>query len=374
MGAKRRLFVRAFEAPDLLELFLVASVSTVLIVRLALHLTGYPSVGGDLLHFAHVLWGGLLMLAALITALSFLDRPAMQIAAVGGGIGFGLFVDEIGKFVTRSNDYFFQPAVALIYAVFVVVFLIVHTIHRPRKSTSEEYLLNALKELQELARGDLDMREMERAQEYLSRSDPAHPLVAPLRSTLELIEPLPWLGLPAWRRARSRVSETYRRLASARGFDAAVIAFFVGQLLIKLAYGAMLIFVVGLGWRQVLDIRFVGRVAERMVELSPLEVAQLAASGLAGWFVLMGVVRIGVSRVAAYRMFERAIVTSILLVQVFSFYSEQFAALVELIFNLTILAFVRAAIAAEEAREAEAKPSVAASQASPVLPGPTDSR
>jgi hypothetical protein len=73
-------------------------------------------------------------------------------------------------------------------------------------------------------------------------------------------------------------------------------------------------------------------------------------------------------------MFERAIVTSILLVQVFSFYSEQFAALVELIFNLTILAFVRAAIAAEEAREAEAKPSVAASQASPVLPGPTDSR
>lgn len=374
MGPKRRLFVRAFEAPDLFELFLVASVSTVLIVRLALHLTGYPSVGGELLHFAHVLWGGLLMLAALITALSFLDRPAMKIAAVGGGIGFGLFVDEIGKFVTRSNDYFFQPAVALIYVVFVVVFLIVHTIHRPRKSTSEEYLLNALKELQELARGDLDMREMERAQEYLSRSDPAHPLVGPLRTTLERIEPLPWLGFPVWRRARSRVGDAYRRLASARGFDAAVIAFFVGQLLLKLAYGAMLIFVVGLGWRQVLDIRFVGRVAERMVELSPLEVAQLAASGLAGWFVLMGVVRIGVSRVAAYRMFERAIVTSILLVQVFSFYSEQFAALVELIFNLTILAFVRAAITAEEAREAEAKPSIPASAPAPPLPRPRDSR
>lgn len=373
MGPKRRLFVRTFEAPDLFELFLVSSVSTVLAVRLALHLTGYPSVGGDLLHFAHVLWGGLLMLAALIVALSFLDRPALQIAAIGGGVGFGLFVDEIGKFVTRSNDYFFQPAVALIYVVFVIVFLLVHTIHRPRKSAPEEYLLNALRELQELARGDLDMREMERAQEYLSRSDPAHPLVAPLRSTLERIEPLPWVGPPAWRRARSRVSETYRRLAGARGFDAAVIAFFVGQLLLKLAYGAMLIFVVGLGWRQVLDIRFVGRVAERMVELSPLEVAQLAASGLAGWFVLMGVVRIGVSRVAAYRMFERAIVTSILLVQVFSFYSEQFAALVELLFNLTILAFVRAGIAAEEAREAEAKPPLAVVGAASRLPRAPDS-
>ncbi|HET6360870.1 MAG TPA: hypothetical protein VFH11_02320 [Gemmatimonadota bacterium] len=374
MRPKRRLFVRAFEAPDLFELFLVASVSTVLIVRLALHLTGYPSVGGDFLHFAHVLWGGLLMLAALITALSFLDRPAMQIAAVGGGIGFGLFVDEIGKFITRSHDYFFQPAVALIYVVFVVVFLVVHTIHRPRKSSSEEYLLNALKELQELARGDLDMREMERAQDYLSRADPVHPLVAPLRSTLERIEPLPWVGFPVWRRARSRISDTYRRLASARGFDAAVIAFFIGQLLLKLAYGAMLIFVVGLGWRQVLDVRFVGRVAERMVELSPLEVAQLAASGLAGWFVLMGVVQIGVSRVVAYRMFERAIVTSILLVQVFSFYSEQFAALVELIFNLTILALVRAGITAEETREAEANPAVTGSAPSPALPGPRDSR
>jgi hypothetical protein len=175
-----------------------------------------------------------------------------------------------------------------------------------------------------------------------------------MRRILSRVEPIPWGGLAAWGRARDRIRDAYRRLASTPGFDAAVIAFFVGQLILKLAYGAMLIFVVGLGWRQILDVRFIGWVAERMVDLSPLEVAQLAASGLAGWFVLMGVVRIGVSRVAAFRMFERAIVTSILLVQVFSFYSEQFAALVELVFNLSILALVRAGIAVEEARAAEA--------------------
>jgi hypothetical protein len=345
----RRIFIRAFEAPDLLELSLVASVSTVLLVRLVLHLTGYPSVGGDVLHVAHVLWGGLLMLAALIVALSFLDRPTLRLVAIVGGVGFGLFIDEIGKFVTRSNDYFFQPAVALIYVVFVSLFLIIHTIHRRRTCTTEEYLLNALREVEELARRDLDTRERERALEYLSRSDPHHPLVGPLHRTLAQIEPIPWSGQPAWGRARSRVRQVYRRLASAPGFDAAVIAFFVGQLILKLVYGATLIFVVGLGWQQVLDVRFVGQVAERMVDLSPLEVAQLAASGLAGWFVLMGVMRIRASRVAALHMFERAIVTSILLVQVFSFYSEQFAALVELVFNLTILALLRAAIGVEEA-------------------------
>lgn len=352
MTKDRRLFVRSFDAPDLLELFLVGAVSSVLLVRLALHLTGYPSVGGEVLHVAHVLWGGFLMLAGFIVALSFLDRPALRLASVVGGVGFGLFVDEIGKFLTRTNDYFYRPAVAIIYVVFVGVFLVVHTIHRRRASFPEEYLLNAVHEVQEMARSDLDVRERERALEYLARSDPAHPLVALLRGALVAFEPMPWGGPTRWRRARARLRAAYRRVTTAPGFDAAVIAFFVGQLVLKLAYGAMLIFVVGLGWRDVVDVRFVGAVAERMLELSGLELAQLAASALAGWFVLMGVLRIRGSRVAAYRMFERAIVTSILLVQVFSFYSDQFIALIELVFNLSILALLRAAIAAEESRRA----------------------
>ena len=130
------------------------------------------------------------MLAALITALSFLDRPTVRLAAIGGGVGFGLFVDEIGKFITRSNDYFFQPAVALIYVVFVSLFLIVHTIHRRRTNTDEEYLQRPAG-VEELARSDLDARERERALEYLARSDPHHPLVEPLRRILSRVEPIP---------------------------------------------------------------------------------------------------------------------------------------------------------------------------------------
>jgi hypothetical protein len=49
-------------------------------------------------------------------------------------------------------------------------------------------------------------------------------------------------------------------------------------------------------------------------------------------------------------MFERAILVSILLVQVFSFYAEQFAALVELAGNLVLLLLVRSLIRLEEER------------------------
>jgi hypothetical protein len=75
----------------------------------------YPQVGGSKLHIAHVLWGGLLLLAALLTTLSFLSPAAKPLAATAGGVGFGLFIDEVGKFVTKDVNYFYRPAIAIIY-------------------------------------------------------------------------------------------------------------------------------------------------------------------------------------------------------------------------------------------------------------------
>nr|MEE4269245.1 hypothetical protein [Candidatus Krumholzibacteria bacterium] len=42
----------------MLDLVLVMAVLSVLLIRFYLHLTGYPRVGGDSLHIAHMLWAG----------------------------------------------------------------------------------------------------------------------------------------------------------------------------------------------------------------------------------------------------------------------------------------------------------------------------
>jgi len=154
------------------EALLILAVATVLVTRLYLHLTGYPQVGGANLHIAHVLWGGLLMVIALFVSLTFIGRGPHRAAVLLGGIGFGLFLDEVGKFVTKTNDYFYKPAVAIMYVVVVLLLVLNRTIHSRRGLTTDEYLTNAALTVTEgLARGvtptarDQAMVQLDRARE-----------------------------------------------------------------------------------------------------------------------------------------------------------------------------------------------------------------
>ena len=63
-------FVRVLKLSRLLETFFIASVTSILVICTFLASTGYPQLGGHGLHIAHLLWGGLLMLIALVLSLA----------------------------------------------------------------------------------------------------------------------------------------------------------------------------------------------------------------------------------------------------------------------------------------------------------------
>ncbi len=346
MGNHRQL-IRDFHAGQYLDLLLVSAVSAVLAIRFFLYATGYPTVGGDSLHIAHMLWGGLLMLVALILVLSYLGRRAHQLAALMGGVGFGTFIDEVGKFVTHDNDYFYRPSIAIMYVVFVLTYLVIRSIHRVRQPVEEEYLLNALQEVANVAVNDLDREERDRALRYLARADARHPLVPRLREVLMGSELVPTPNPHPLVRLQNSAIRVYRRAAATPVFPKAIIAFFVVQLAARVVHVLTVVLRGDLARPARGEASEFGRVVE---ELSFVDWAQLGSSLLSAVLVALGIVWIRRSRIAAFRWFQRSILVSIFITQLFTFYEDQWGALTALVFNLLVLLALNFAIEHETAR------------------------
>ena len=336
---RRPALHRDLYAGQYVDLLLVAAITAVLGIRFYLHLTGYPSVGGETLHIAHVLWGGLLMLAAMVVALSFLGRRSRAWAALLGGLGFGTFVDEIGKFVTRDNDYFYRPAVALIYITFVLTYVAIRTLHG-RRVTREEYLVNALQEMEQVVIDDLQHEERDRALGYLREggAETGDAFAGRLAALLREAETRPARPPGRLRRLQRAAVERYRALVAHPGFTRALVAFFVAQLLVKLAQVAWLAL---RGGPPRTMTEWVAIFADPVGPYALAEWLQLGSSLLSALFVLMGIVVVRRSMLGALRLFRASILVSIFLTQVFMFYRHQWAALVVLAFNLAILAGLR---------------------------------
>src|SRR5436190_319626 len=240
------LFIRNRQLNSLLELFLVSSVSSVLVIRFALAVSGYPQLGGRSLHIAHLLWGGLLMLVALVLLLTFLGRRIQVLAAVVGGAGFGTFVDELGKFITSDNDYFFRLTVGLLYVLFVVLFVLVRTLDRGRRPLApDEALANATDQLRELVLGGASDFERARVLRLLAQSNAPDALAAAARAFVAAAPSAPaapdtLASLAARVGAQGR--RTHDRLVGARWFGRAVVFVFVANAVL----GGAVVLVLGL--------------------------------------------------------------------------------------------------------------------------------
>jgi hypothetical protein len=340
--------VRNLDALYYLEVFIVCAVASVLVIRLFLHLTGYPQIGNSTLHIAHMLWGGLLMLISIIMLFSFIGKRVELWAAILGGVGFGTFIDEVGKFVTSDNDYFFEPSISIMYIVFILIILSIHMIRTGWTFTKKEYLVNALKGLEEVALLDLDQDEKDRVLKYLDKSDLENPLTKSVRDLLCGSKLVPASEPGFYTKLKISFRNFYSKVVSYKYFRAAIIIFFLAQLLFTLTYVVVFIFFIGLGWDNILDIKILDRVFQKTLNLTFIDKAQIFSILLSGVFVLLGVYYIRVSRLLSYQMFERSVLVSILLTYVFIFYKEQFAALAGLCANILVLIVLRLMIKGEQ--------------------------
>ena len=160
--------VRREGAERFLLLMLVAFATTVIVTRVALELTGFPRIGGGELHIAHALWGGACLFVASVLPILLAGSFVYRAAAVLSGIGIGLFIDEVGKFITTQNDYFYPAAAPIIYATFLLSVLIWIRARRPTDADPRSQLLSALELLAESVEGDLQPRERDQLLARLS--------------------------------------------------------------------------------------------------------------------------------------------------------------------------------------------------------------
>jgi hypothetical protein len=318
---------RSYDLHQLLTTLFVCAVATVLLTRELLAATGYPQVGGSKFHIAHVLWGGLLLLAGLMLALAFLSPIAKPVAAVLGGIGFGLFIDEVGKFVTKDVDYFYRPAIAIIYVCFVVLWLVIRRLSRQR-FTAEEATLIGLEALQRAAVGGLSA---ERRAHVLRLLGPAETGLAPrVRELLERAASAPDREPTVTERLSRRAGELWSLLTSHRLFRAAVFTVIVAAALVSAAETAWLL-------------------RDGIGHLSFSQKAFAATTIVADSLLAVGALRLSSSILSALEWYDRALVLEITVGQVFLYGSEQLAASLDLVGLLALWTLIRWAIGFESA-------------------------
>lgn len=135
-------------AADLVLILMVSSLLTLLITRYFLQLFGWPTISFGVWHIAHANWGGLLMVMGIILVLVFHGEKIRKIAAVVSGMGWGLFIDEVGKYITKNNNYWFQPAIIIIYISFIGLYLIYRHLENNQPKDSKTLLYAAIEKME----------------------------------------------------------------------------------------------------------------------------------------------------------------------------------------------------------------------------------
>ena len=308
------------------ELFFVTSIATILLVRMILAATGWPQLGGGKIHFAHLLWGGVGMLLAFILFMAMQGRLWNFLATLSAGIGFGLFLDELGKFITSDNDYFFQPAIAIMYVLFVVLFFVFRALGRVDRMGPETALVNSFDFAKEAVMRAMNTGERDEALYVLGRADQADPMVQAISAVLREVR-VPDSGPNPAQQLWQRVTQLVERLVGRRWFRRVVLWWFILTTLVWLLNPILY--------------------AADGSSITAMDLGGMLSGTATGVCTLLGILHWRASKLRAYRWFERGALIAILIGEFFSFYHYQVWAVFGLVWMLVQLAVIRSMIGAE---------------------------
>ena len=332
-----------------LTVLVVAFVVTVTVTRIFLAATGYPRIGGTTFHLAHALWGGLLLTVAVVAMLSWANRWALQLGAVVAGIGIGLFMDEVGKFITTSNDYFFPLAAPIVYLAMVLLAWIAYRSRRRHVLTDRERLYDVLDGLQDLADGRLDSDRRAEIIGHLGhlRDEWDRPELRELSARLEefLLSPVVTVLPPRpgpLERLHGRLLRIEERLAPERRFRRAISLLLVAGTLFFTIGIALAILVLAHPGSPGRD----PAVTVAGAQLDPTVVTVVGVVHLVGTVLAWGLYLAATTswfrgaRLRAVRLAVASQLISLSLIDVLESYVDQFAVLQQSVFELVLLGLV----------------------------------
>nr|WP_238403743.1 hypothetical protein [Gordonia desulfuricans] len=292
-----------------------------MVTRAYLQATGYPQIGGGTLHIAHALWGGAGMVIALVVSLSLLGTGPRTFSVVLGGIGFGLFLDEVGKFVTKTNDYFYSPAVSIMYVVVVVILVLNRLLLDVAGQSGSAALAGAAGIAADGMLSGLTPTQRTRAQKLLTASRDGAP-AADVAGIEAIIASCP--VRPPSRRDRIALWLKAHPWVDLGGSRATVIATVVLTLFSFAGVVSALVTI-----SDDLD-------AGSQTGITP--VGQLLGSAVAAILCLVALLRLRDGTVAPVRLLRAAALVTMLLTEVFDFVEEEFGALINVGIGLLALA------------------------------------
>jgi len=331
------------EASEYIAWMMMWAVVSLLGTRLYLNLKNWPIIGGEVWHIAHILWGGLGMLIGGLVNFMFYGKRAKRISATISGLGLGLFIDEAGKFLSRDNDYFFQPAVMVMYVIFMGLFLIYKYVERHQIKSEATLLHSILEDFEDIIRDDLDTGEKERLIERIEKlaKSENRTYLKVYNGLRKIVDEVEAKEIPNTNRLvlmyKNSKDWVMKKILNKRYFKATLLLF-AGLYIIRWVWDAGIVM---LTEKKLFDV-FLGDYEYFLSVDGWFLGAKVVFDGITAVLLGLGIqAMLFRKRKRALVMFEYGILINIFLSSVFRFYFEQFAGLVDLAIDVAILAYIQ---------------------------------